>query len=337
MKIAPLLAAISAVLFVADSAPACTRIFWNDNGEAMVVVRTMDLYRTDKAKLVVYPRGLSRDGLQGGKGNSLKWTSKYGSVAVTAFGRATSDGMNEKGLAANMLYLGPTRYEARDEARPGMANVLWLQYFLDNFSTVKNALAAMKDFQIVSAKIAGREWPIHLSLEDATGDSAVVEFVGGRMVVHHGRQYTVMTNEPSFEEQLANLRKYKLFGGKLAMPGDVDPLSRFVRACSYLKTLPKPHNEREAVADIYGVARTIAVPHGAVDTSGSEAEDSWTTLWFSIADLTHKVFYFQSTSSPNSYWVEFRKLKLAPGSPIRAVDAYAPALSGEISALLNSK
>ncbi len=169
MKIAPLLAAVSAVLFATDSAPACTRIFWNTNGKAMVVVRTMDLYRSDHAKLTIYPRGVNRDGLLGEKGNSLNWTSKYGSVALTAFGGATSDGMNEKGLAANMLYLGPTQYEARDKARPGLSNLLWAQYFLDNFSTVKDALAAMKNFQVVSAKIAGREWPIHLSLEGRDG------------------------------------------------------------------------------------------------------------------------------------------------------------------------
>ncbi len=103
------------------------------------------------------------------------------------------------------------------------------------------------------------------------------------------------------------------------------------------RRFPSRTTSRKPSATLYGVARTIAVPAGAVDTSGSEAEDAWNTLWFSLADLTHKVFYFQSTSSPNSYWVEFRKLNLAPGSPIRAIDAYDPKLSGEISAALTSK
>lgn len=28
---------------------------------------------------------------------------------------------------------------------------------------------------------------VHLAIEDATGDSAIVEYIGGQPVVHHGR------------------------------------------------------------------------------------------------------------------------------------------------------
>ena len=58
------------------------------------------------------------------------------------------------------------------------------------------------------------------------------------------------------------------------MPGDIDPMSRFVRAASYLKTLPKPANTYEAVSHLAGIARIVAVPFGALDTSGGEATDA---------------------------------------------------------------
>ena len=80
----------------ADGASACSRILSNANGQANVVARTMDLNRSDNAKMVVYPRGLERVS-RTGDGKSFSWTSKLGSVAVTSFGAATSDGMNEKG------------------------------------------------------------------------------------------------------------------------------------------------------------------------------------------------------------------------------------------------
>ena len=102
----------------------------------------------------------------------------------------------------------------------------------------------------------------------------MLEFVKGRLVVHHGKDITVMTNEPTLEEQLANLKRYKLFGGSLSMPGDIDPMSRFVRASSYLKTLPKPADTREAVGQLAGIARNVSVPFGALDTSGGEATDT---------------------------------------------------------------
>ncbi len=332
----PLPYALAMILLIAIPAHPCTRMFWNDNGKAMLVARTMDLEQSDQAKFVVYPRGVSRDGFSGEQGNSLRWKSRYGSAVVTAFGVATTSGMNEKGLSADLLNLEGSRYEPRDESRPGIS-ALWAQYFLDNCSTVKEALAAMKNFQVVPQKVAGRYWPIHLALEDASGDSAVVEFLDGKMRVHHGHQFTVLTNEPPLEDQIGNLRNYQCFGGNLPMPGNIDPRSRFARAYFYLKSLPKPRNDLGAVADLSGVARTVMTPPGAVPIPGDNTENSWHTLWMSVADLTNKVFYFQSTGSPNAYRVEFAKLNLSPGSPILCADAYDQTLSGEISSQLKAQ
>lgn len=37
--------------------------------------------------------------------------------------------------------------------------------------------------------------------------------------------------------QLLGLTKSKLFGGKWALPGDIDPASYFLRAATFLETL----------------------------------------------------------------------------------------------------
>jgi choloylglycine hydrolase len=325
--------AFAVILLITAPAYPCTRMFWNDNGKAMLAARTMDLEQSDQARFVVYPRGIQRDGLLGQGVNPLRWTSRYGSAVVTAFGVATTSGMNEKGLSADLMNLEGTRYEPRDECRPGVS-ALWAQYFLDNCSSVSEALAAMKGFQVVPQKIGGRYWPIHLALEDASGDSAVVEFLHGKMTIHHGHEYTVLTNEPPLDEQIENLRNYRIFGGALPMPGSIDPRSRFVRSCYYLKSLPKPQDELGAVANLCCVARTVMTPPGAVPIPGGGPGDSWHTRWMSVADLTNKVFYFQSTTSPNSYRVEFEKLHLNPGSPVLSANAYDQTLSGEISSQL---
>jgi len=322
----------SACCCVSRPAASCSRIFWNDNAQAKVVARTVDLFRSDEATITVFPRGTRRAGVPGETGG-LEWKAKYGSVAATAFGVATSDGMNEKGLSANILYLDESRYEPRD-ARPALSNLMWAQYMLDNFATVDEALAGLDAVQIVATPAAGREWPLHLALADASGDSAIVEFVGGKAVVHHGKQYTVMTNEPPLDVQLANLQHYKLFGGKRSMPGDIDPMSRFVRAASYLKTLPAPKDVPGAVAGVYSVARTVGVPFGAEDTSTNVTTDTWPTLWFAVADLTNRVYYFHTTTSPNMFWVDLARLPLADGEPVRSVNAYDTSLEGDVAARL---
>lgn len=305
---------------------ACTRVFWNNNQQAQIAARTMDLYMPDDAQLVFYPPGMARAGAS--DANAIRWTSQYASLAVTALGLATSDGLNEQGLAVHLLYLHDTQYEARDQ-RPALSNALWAQYVLDNSRTVVEALENLQMVQIVSATAGGREWPLHLAIEDASGDSAILEFVDGKAVVHHGRQFTVMTNEPPLEQQLENLAKYKLFGGKLTLPGDIDPASRFVRVASFLKTLPEPTDNRTAVAGVLGVIRTAMVPFGAQDTADSGAQDTWPTLWVSAADLTNRVFYFNSTKSPNLFWIDL--MSLDPTGPSLVLDLDNPELSGGVA------
>jgi penicillin V acylase-like amidase (Ntn superfamily) len=308
-------------------AAACSLIFWNDNGQAMVAARTMDLYISDEPRLVYLPRGIARTGAK--VPNAERWTSKYASVGLTALDAATSDGVNEAGLSVHLLYLHGSVHEPVDQ-RPAVSNALWPQFVLDNYKTVAEALDGLQKVQIVSARVHDREWPLHLSIEDSTGDSAVLEFVDGKLVVHHGKDVTVMTNEPPLADQLVNLKRYKEFGGTLAMPGDIDPLSRFVRASSYLKTLPKPASTREAVGMITGVLRSVAVPFGAADTSGGESTDSWPTRWGTVTDHTHKVYYVMPVGGPNVYWVDLAKL--APTSKkILALDPHDPTLVGEVS------
>jgi penicillin V acylase-like amidase (Ntn superfamily) len=306
---------------------ACSRIFWNTNNQAVAVARTMDLFLDDKPRLVFLPRAIARRGVA--DGNAARWTSKYASIAAVGLDISPTDGMNEAGLAAHLLYLHGSAYEPADQ-RPEISNLIWAQYALDNFASVAEALEGMKQVRAVPKVGAGHEWPLHLALEDASGDSAIIEYVSGKMVVHHGKEFTVMTNEPAMDEQLANLKRYKLFGGDRSMPGDIDPMSRFVRASSYLKTLPAPASEQEAIGYLAGLSRTIAVPFGAMDTSGSNATDAWPTRWGTVADLTHKRFYFLSVHSPNVFWVDMAKFDPASSS-ILAADAHNAELSGDIS------
>jgi penicillin V acylase-like amidase (Ntn superfamily) len=329
---ASFVAAAAACLGFGSSAKACSLILWNDNDQAVVAARTWDLYMEDAARLVYLPRGIARRGVA--EGNAAQWTSKFASAVLTAFDAGASDGMNEAGLSAHLLYLHGSEHETSD-TRPAVSNLQWAQYVLDSYATVAKALDGLNTVQIVSSKAAGREWPLHLAIEDATGDSAVLEYVGGKLVVHHGKDVTVMTNEPTLDEQLANLKRYKLFGGNLPMPGDVDPASRFVRAASYLKTLLKPANTYEAVSHLAGVARNVAVPFGAHDTSGSDSVDTWPTRWGTIVDLTHKVFYVMPVNSPAVFWVDFAAFE-PKSSDILALDPYDVRLSGDVSAQLKS-
>jgi choloylglycine hydrolase len=305
----------------------CTRIFWGTNSAAKVVSRTLDWEIDDDPDLWALPRGLERTG--GAGPSSASWRSTYGSLAVSGWHVAVSEGVNERGLGAHLLYFEEAEWAPPDD-RPAVANTLWVQYVLDRFATVDEALAGLADVRIVSVPVlGGRHLGAHLALEDAAGDSAVVEFIRGEMVVHHGPEFAVVANDPSYDEQLANLTRYRPFGGELPPPGDIVSLDRFVRANYFLHYLPEPADVREALAGVYHLASNVAAPFGApYDQFGT-----YPTWWVSAADLTNRVYYFGSTFSPNTVWVELERLRLDLGEPVTNVDPRDPSLVGELSPL----
>lgn len=311
-------------------ANACTTIFENKSTGAHVVGRSMDLFTTDLPMILAEPRGTKHSGEAGE--NSLTWEAKYGSVVVTAFHtNGVSDGINEKGLAVHLLYLSKTTYPDNNKKLPQISNTMWAQYILDNFTTVEEALEGTKDLQIVPTKIHDQTWPLHLTMEDQTGDSAIIEFIDGKIHIYHGPQYQVMTNEPSYDIQLSNLKRYKGFGGTLPLPGDPDPLSRFVRAEHFLTTLPTPGNDVEGVAGVLSLMRSVQIPFGAVDTSGNQTVDSWPTRWVSVADVTNKIYFFNSTTTPNIVWIDLNKINFALGSDVLSIDPSDIRLEGDIT------
>jgi choloylglycine hydrolase len=154
-----------------------------------------------------------------------------------------------------------------------------------------------------------------------------VEPIAGKLVVHHGPEYAVMANDPTFDEQLANLRRYLPYGGDLPLPGDILSTDRFVRATYFLEHLPPPRDVEEAVAGVIHIASNVACPPGAPYNDFSV----YPTWWTSAVDLTNLTYYFWSRLSPGLIWVSLADLARPAGSPVMVLDPEAPGLTGAIS------
>ena len=327
-------AVAAAVILTLAASPAlpCSRVLWAPGGKAVVVGRTMDWFEDMKTNLWALPRGIERQGAAGN--NSLKWTARYGSIVTAVHDMCSTDGINEQGLAANILWLAESDYGKRDESVPGIALSLWAQYMLDNFSSVDEAVEFIKKipFQPVTAAMPGlgKKATVHLAMADATGDSAIIEYTNGSRAIYHSRQYTVMTNSPPFRDQLANLKQYKAFGGVRDLPGSGQAADRFVRAASYLASLPKPAGYRENVAYIFSVMRNVSVPY--LKQPDPSHPNLSSTLWRTVADLTNRVYYFESTLSPNVVWVRLDRMDLKKGAPVKKLDLVKRRdLAGDVS------
>lgn len=294
---------------ISVNAEACTRIVYKGPNGTIITARSMDFSMEIPANLWQFPRGMKREGQTGT--NTIGWTSKYGSIVVSSWDIAVSDGLNEKGLNANMLWLNNSKYPQfeKDGKKKGLAVSLWAQYALDNFATVKEAVEQFKkeEFVIVTDFIPGTDkyTTIHLSLSDPTGDSAILEYINGKLVIHHDPSYTVMTNDPIFEEQLAINEYWKEIPGKIFLPGTNRAADRFVRASYYIDAIPQTDNTRVAIASVFSVIRNCSVPYG-ISTEGFP--NLSTTRWRIVADQKNMVYYFEDALSPNAVWVDFKNL-----------------------------
>lgn len=300
---------------------ACTRVVYKGPENTVITARSMDWRDEIPANLWILPKGIARTGEVGSV--SEKWTSKYGSVVSTSWDIASSDGMNEKGLVANLLWLGESEYPKFDPKgrKKGIAISLWAQYFLDNFATVKEAVeqARKEKFVIVSDYIPGTErfTTVHLSLSDASGDNAVFEYIGGKLIIHHSAEYTVMTNSPIFDEQLALNNYWKGIPGTVMLPGTNRAADRFVRASYYIDAIPKTADTRTAVASVFSVIRNCSVPYGI----SSETEPNISsTRWRSVSDQKNLVYYFETVFTPNTFWVNLKEFDLSEKGKVMKLD-----------------
>lgn len=312
---------LAGITLLTAPALACTRVVYKGPNGNIITARSMDWKDDIAANLWVFPRGIARNGEVGTQ--SIKWKSKYGSVIASAWDIATTDGLNEKGLVANVLWLVESNYPKFDPvgSKQGLTISAWAQYALDNYATVQEAVVDLskESFVVVSDYIPGTQkfTTLHLSLSDATGDNAILEYINGKLIIHHSPKYTVMTNSPVFEEQLALNKYWEGIPGTVMLPGTNRAADRFVRASYYINAIPQTDDTRTSVASVFSVIRNCSVPFGI--SSENEPNIS-STRWRSVADQKNIVYYFETVLTPNTFWVDLKKFNLAEGAKTMMLD-----------------
>lgn len=300
-------------------ASACTRVVYLGENQDVITARSMDWQSDIATNLWVLPRGIARNG-QAGK-DSIHWKARYGSVVASGFDISTTDGLNEAGLSANLLWLVESEYPAQRGHKPGLAISLWAQYVLDNFATVAEAVAALErePYALVTDNLPGesRQATLHLALSDASGDSAIVEYIGGKQVIHHDRAYQVMTNSPVFDQQLALNTYWQQIGGTVMLPGTNRSADRFARASFYINAIPKSEDPVVALASVFSVIRNVSVPYGI--TTPDQPNIS-STRWRTVADHKRRLYFFESALTPNTFWVDLNKVDFAVGAQVLKLD-----------------
>lgn len=314
--------AIATLVAVPDRADACTRVVYIGDGPDNVITgRTLD-WKTDiPSNLYVFPQGIKR--VSHDSTACMTWTSRYGCVVNVGYDLGATEGMNQNGLVVNLLYLPGTSYDlpaGTPDKRLPMSSSLWCQYVLDNFGSTAEAVQALSSdqFKIVApAMPGGSATTVHMAISDRTGNSAIIEYLDGKLSIHQGKQYQVLTNAPPYDQQLAVAEYWKTVGGLNMLPGTNRSQDRFSRASFYINCIPKDTSHEMAIAGVFGVIFNCSVPVGI---SVPDQPEISSTRWRSVADQKKLIYYYGITLNPSIMWIDLNEFDLSPGAPIMKLD-----------------
>lgn len=305
------------IAYLPEDSNACTRVVYEGPEEMTATGRTMDWKEDPQTNLYIFPRGMSRKGAESAA--TIEWTSKYGSVVAAGYDIGICDGINEKGLVANLLFLPESVYETENDIRPVMGLSIWTQYVLDNFATVREAVQELsKDtFRIDAPDLPnGVKSRLHLAISDSTGDSAIIEYLDGLVSIYEGKQYQVLTNSPAYNLQLAINDYWKQVGGLNMLPGTNRSSDRFARASFYINAVAQTADAEIAIPTVFSVIRNVSVPYG-ISTPDSPHISS--TRWRSVCDQKNLVYYFEKTVPMAVMHVNLKEIDFSKNSDERVL------------------
>jgi len=336
---------LTAALSFAPVAQACTgiRLIAKDGG--VIAARSLEFGFDLHSDVMVIPAGTTLTGTlpDGGKGISYK--TQYGFLGANAEGMtAIVDGINEAGLYVGLFYFpGYASYSdaTKDNAARAMAPHEYANWLLGNFATVEEVKANFDKVVLVPVVVEAIEEvaPVHFVVHDRTGKSVVIEPLNKSLKIYDN-PLGVVTNSPTFDWHMTNLRNYvnltatnvppiDLGGVKLAqfgqgsglrgLPGDFTPPSRFVRAVAFSQSAIRSNTAAQAVLQAFHILNNFDIPYGAVREVDNGQMHAEATTWTSASDLKNLRWYFRTYDDQSIRSVDLAKALAAAQGKIRFI------------------
>ena len=246
---------------------ACSAFFFNVDNK--ILAKNFD-WSSGQGYLIKNIRGQEKFAYGFRGDNVAKWTSKFGSITFNQIGKEFPyGGMNEKGLVIEQLWLPNSEYQ--DNKNKVISELEWIQYQLDNFSSVDEVIENINSLTIKPNAT------VHFILVDKNGVSAVIDFVNGKSKIDRQQsKFQVITNETSEDSK-------KHFASKKAI--DLNSRNAFDRY-SIL--------ENNLNVDNLDVAHSFA----KLDLV-KETQENYKTYWSIVYDINNLTFFYRSFENQN--------------------------------------
>lgn len=336
---------LGAAIGLVAAAQACTGIRLTAKDGGVVAARTLEFGFDLHSEVMVVPPGATLTGTLPDGGKGIRYKTKYGFVGANAEGLpAIVDGVNDHGLYVGLFYFPDyASYPdaTKDNAARAMAPHEYADWLLGNFANVEEVKANFDKVVLVPVVLDAIKQvaPVHFVVHDRTGKSAVIEPVNKGLKIYDD-PLGVVTNSPTFDWQLTNLRNYvnltvtnvpplnlggitlAQFGqgsGLRGLPGDFTPPSRFVRAVAFTQSALPVDTATQAVLQAFHILNNFDIPYGVVrDAQGGQMHAEATT-WTSASDLKNLRWYFKTYGDQSIHAVDVKKALAAAHGAIKYI------------------
>lgn len=298
---------------------ACTRVLYKGLDYLFIVARSLDWKTPIPTNLYVYPQGIQK--VSSDQPNHISWTSKYGSVYAVGYDGGVTEGMNEKGLVINGLFCRGTIYNSpQPQGKTQMSLAVFVAWMLDQCATTDEVVSLLSnwDFDIQGATFdGGTVSALHWGVTDASGKSVIFEFNEGKVNIYDMGDYRAMTNDPKWPKMTAIIDYWDKIGGQHMLPGTVTSPDRCVRANYFAQHVKSVSDPELAVSIARSVILNSCVPY----TYEIEGEPNLSsTQWRSYSNVRDCKYYFDIVTNPGYFFVDLKKINLAPGAPVLKLD-----------------
>jgi len=298
----------------------CTTFVLDNDGQP-VYGKNMDWRFPVTAYVLVNKRGGAKTSMavqEEPDSPQISWTSKYGSVTFNWFAREMPfEGINEAGLFVSTMGLSQdTEYPSPDTRTP-IYGFQWVQYQLDNYSTVDEVIASDQIMRVLQS-----DQGAHYLVSDSKGNCASIEWLDGTMVCHTGQSmpHKVLANS-TYDQSVAFLRLFSAFDGFLPLTHPViyrGSLLRFAIAADMLQTFD-PQTWGPALDYAFDILQDVEI-----NSLTSSA------VWSAVYDPSNNKIYFRSYDNDRTRQFDLSAFDFSCPTPVKALDVHAE-LEGDVT------
>lgn len=274
--------------------------------------RNLDLEYTFGQRVVIAPRRFPFAWRRAGR--MASHYALIGMATVQDGYPLFAEAANEKGLCmAGLNFPGNAYYDPEDvPGRRGVSPFELIPFLLGQCADVAAVRALLQEIHLIDVSFSEKLplSPLHWHIADRDSSIVLEATRDGTRV--YDNPADVMTNNPTFDFHLTNLRQYmnvtsacadNRFSDRLSLtafcnglggiglPGDLSSPSRFVRAAFMTANTPDLPDEDAGVAQFFHLLDSVAMPLGSVVTREGLHEITDYSCCFSAATQT---FYYKT-------------------------------------------